>query len=427
MRVAIVTHVVRHNDGQGRVNHEIARAALDENIAVTLVASHVAPELLAHPNVRWVPVKIGRWWPTNLLRQQVFAFKSALWLRTHRSEYDVLHVNGFITWMPADVNTAHFVHSGWFGSKYYPFGLTKGVWSAYQFVYTRANATLERWAYRRSRVITAVSQKVADEIRAIGLTPRNRVDVIYNGVDTRGFAAAQGERAKFNLPADAFLLLFVGDLRTPRKNLGTVLEALRHLPPDVHMAVAGYLPGSPYPEQARALGVAGRVHFLGLVKEMPVLMHSVDAFVFPSRYEAMSLSLLEAMAAGLPVVTARTAGGAEIITPECGIVLDDPDDPKALAGAIARLANSSDVRRAMGIAASELATGFGWAHMAAQYIALYRQLAGQQEDRQRAAAASATGSESLGANVLTGRQGIKHKAIELTAIESRPVDYKVAE
>jgi glycosyltransferase involved in cell wall biosynthesis len=174
---------------------------------------------------------------------------------------------------------------------------------------------------------------------------------------------------------------------------------LRHLPPDVHIAVAGYLPGSPYPEQARALGVADRVHFLGLVKEMPVLMHSVDAFVFPSRYEAMSLSLLEAMAAGLPVVTARTAGGAEIITPECGIVLDDPDDPKALAGAIARLANSSDVRRAMGVAANELATGFGWARMAAQYIALYRQLAGQREDRQRAA----------------------------TASESQPVNFKVAE
>ncbi|HEY1997293.1 glycosyltransferase family 4 protein [Paraburkholderia sp.] len=402
MRVAIVTHVVRHNDGQGRVNHEIARAALEAGIAVTLVASHVAPELLAHPNVRWVPMKIGRGWPTNLLRQQVFALKSALWLRAHRREFDVLHVNGFITWMPADVNTAHFVHSGWFGSKYYPFGLTKGVWSAYQSVYTRANSWLERWAYRRSRVITAVSKKVADEIRAIGLTPRNRVEVIYNGVDTAGFAAASGDRAKFGLPADAFLLLFVGDLRTPRKNLGTVLEALRHLPAQVHIAVAGYLPGSPYPEQARALGIADRVHFLGLVKEMPVLMHSVDAFVFPSRYEAMSLSLLEAMAAGLPVVTARTAGGAEIITPECGIVLDDPDDPKALAGAVARLARSDDARRAMGVAANELATGFGWARMAAQYIALYRQLAGHQEDRR---CASAADEQALASNVLAGHKG----------------------
>jgi glycosyltransferase involved in cell wall biosynthesis len=425
LRVAIVTHVVRHNDGQGRVNHEIARAALDENIAVILVASHVAPELLAHPKVRWIPMKIGRWWPTNLLRQQVFALKSGLWLRTHRSEYDVLHVNGFITWVPADVNTAHFVHSGWFSSKYYPFGLTKGLWSAYQFVYTRVNASLERWAYRRSRVITAVSQKVADEIRAIGLTPRNRVDVIYNGVDTRGFAAAQGDRAKFNLPPEAFLLLFVGDLRTPRKNLGTVLEALRHLPDHVHIAVAGYLPGSPYPEQARSLGIAGRVHFLGLVKEMPVLMHSVDAFVFPSRYEAMSLSLLEAMAAGLPVVTARTAGGAEIITPECGIVLEDPDDPKALASAIAQLAESGDTRRAMGVAANELATGFGWARMAAQYIALYRQLAGQQEDRQRVG--TAVDAEPLAASMLTGHKGIESRGIELMSAGYTGTEYKGVE
>ncbi|MFM0201702.1 glycosyltransferase family 4 protein [Paraburkholderia fungorum] len=407
MRVAIVTHVVRHNDGQGRVNHEIARAALAENIAVTLVASHVAPDLLAHPNLRWVPMKIGKWWPTNLLRQQVFAFRSAMWLRAHRREYDVLHVNGFITWMPADVNTSHFVHSGWFGSKYYPFGLTKGVWSAYQSVYTRCNAWLEGWAYRRSKVITAVSQKVADEIRAIGLTPHNRVDVIYNGVDTQGFAAATGERAKFGLPADAFLLLFVGDLRTPRKNLGTVLQALKHLPDHVQIAVAGFLPGSPYPEQAKTLGIAHRVHFLGLVKDMPVLMHSVDAFVFPSRYEAMSLSLLEAMAAGLPVVTARTAGGAEIITPECGIVLDDPDDPKALAGAVARLADNDDARRAMGVAANELATGFGWARMAAQYIALYRQLAGQQKDRQRneAEASAVAKSDALTLNTLAGQKG----------------------
>ncbi|MGF6759095.1 glycosyltransferase family 4 protein [Paraburkholderia sp. GAS334] len=401
MRVAIVTHVVRHNDGQGRVNHEIARAALEENIAVTLIASHVAPELLAHPDVRWIPIRIGKWWPSNLIRQQVFALKSAWWLRRHRHEYDVLHVNGFISWVAADVNTAHFVHSGWFGSKYYPFGLAKGVWSAYQFLYTGLNAQLERWAYRRSRVITAVSQKVADEIRAIGLTPRNRVDVIYNGVDTQGFAAAGGDRTRFNLPADAFLLLFVGDLRTPRKNLGTVLKALRELPEHVHIAVAGYLPGSPYPEQARSLGVGDRVHFLGLVKEMPVLMHSVDAFVFPSRYEAMSLSLLEAMAAGLPVVTARTAGGAEIITPECGIVLEDPDDPHALAGAISRLAASDPVRRAMGIAASELATGFGWARMARQYIDLYRQLAGRRDDPRKARGGEA---DALGASVLARRE-----------------------
>ena len=153
-------------------------------------------------------------------------------------------------------------------------------------------------------------------------------------------------------------------------------------------------------------------------------MHSVDAFVFPSRYEAMSLSLLEAMAAGLPVVTARTAGGAEIITPECGIVLDDPDDPKALPSAVARLADNDDARRAMGVAANQLATGFGWARMAAQYIALYRQLAGQQKDRRRseAEAAVVAKTDALTLNTLAGQTD---RTTTLRTLRDNNYDHKI--
>jgi glycosyltransferase involved in cell wall biosynthesis len=374
MRVAIVTHSVRHNDGQGRVNYEIARAALAEQCPVTLVASHVAPALLVDPRVRWVPIRIGRAWPTNLLRHQIFAIKSAVWLRKHRSEYDLLHVNGFISWVHADVNTAHFVHGGWISSPYYPYALTRGLRSGYQYVYTRVNAWLERWAYRRSRVVAAVSEKVAEELRETGV-PAPKIEVVHNGVDARAFAAATGARAAFGLPDDAFLLLFAGDLRTPRKNLGTVLQALAQLPTRVHVVVAGRLRGSPYPDEARALGVADRVHFLDFVEDVGGLMHCVDAYVFPSRYEAMSLALLEAMAAGLPVVTARTAGGAEIIDPECGIVLDDPDDVDALARAVSRLAGDERLCCAMGAAASRVAQTFGWSRMGARYMEIYRRVA----------------------------------------------------
>jgi glycosyltransferase involved in cell wall biosynthesis len=374
MRIAIVTHAVRHNDGQGRVNYEIACAALAEQCPVTLVASHVAPALSSDPRVRWVPIRIGRAWPTNLLRHQLFAIKSAIWLRKHRHEYDVLHVNGFISWVHADVNTAHFVHGGWIRSPYYPYALTQGLHSAYQYVYTRVNAWLERWAYRRSRVAAAVSEKVAAELRETGV-PASKIEVVHNGVDVHAFSAAMGARATFGLPDSAFLLLFAGDLRTPRKNLGTVLRALAQLPERVHVAVAGRVKGSPYPDEARALGVADRVHFLDFVEDVAGLMHCVDAYVFPSRYEAMSLSLLEAMAAGLAVVTARTAGGAEIIDAECGIVLDDPDDVDALARAISRLAGDERLCRAMGTAARRVAEGFGWSRMGARYMEIYRRVA----------------------------------------------------
>ncbi len=379
MKIAIVTHVVRHNDGQGRVNYEIARAALAEGHQVTLLASHVAPELASETRLRWVAIKIGRFWPTKLFKQQVFALKTALWLKKHKKDYDVLHVNGFISWTKADVNTAHFVHGGWLRSPYYPFKLTGGLWSAYQVVYSHVNAKLEHWAYQRSKIIAAVSEKVAVEIRANG-TESERIEVVYNGVDTTAFTAARrtgSDRAQFQLPDDACLLLFVGDLRTPRKNLDTVLKALLELPSSVHLAVAGYIPGSPYPDEAKALGIGDRVHFLGLVKNMPTLMHSVDAFVFPSRYEAMSLSLLDALAAGLPVITAKTAGGAEIIGTDCGIVLDDPDDATALAGAVMKLADAPELRREMGVAARQLADQFGWARMARRYLDLYRGFANQ--------------------------------------------------
>jgi len=379
MKIAIVTHVVRHNDGQGRVNYEIARAALAEGHQVTLLASHVAPELASETRLRWIAIKVGRFWPTKLFKQQVFALKTAIWLKKNKKEYDVLHVNGFISWAKADVNTAHFVHGGWLRSPYYPFRLTGGLWSAYQVVYSRINAKLEHWAYQRSKIIAAVSEKVAIEIRANG-TESERIEVVYNGVDTSAFTAARqtgSDRSSFGLPLDACLLLFVGDLRTPRKNLDTVLKALLQLPSHVYLAVAGYLPGSPYPDEAKALGIGDRVHFLGLVKNMPTLMHSADVFVFPSRYEAMSLSLLEALAAGLPVITAKTAGGAEIIGTDCGIVLDDPDDAAALAAAVAKLADAPELRREMGAAARLLADQFGWARMARRYLDLYRGFANQ--------------------------------------------------
>ena len=373
MRIAIVTHSVRHNDGQGRVNYEVARAALAEGCAVTLVASHVAPSLLDNPRVRWIPIEIGRIWPGALLRHQLFALKSAQWLKAHRDEYDLLHVNGFITWAHADVNTSHFVHSGWLRSPYYPFRLMGGPRSVYQAIYTRLNARLERWAYRRSSVVAAVSEKVAIELRNAGVA-EEKIEIVHNGVDNETFEHASGSRQGFCLPDDAFLLLFAGDLRTPRKNLGTVLRALQQLPECVHVVVAGRVKGSPYPNEARALGVANRVHFLDFVEDVPGLMRCVDAYVFPSRYEAMSLSLLEAMAASLPVVTARTAGGAEIITPECGIVLDDPDDTAALAAAVARLAGDVRLACSMGVAAGRVAQGFGWSRMGARYMEIYRRI-----------------------------------------------------
>lgn len=372
LRVLIVTHVVRDNDGQGRVNYEIARALLAAGHHVTIISSMVAPDLLAHEAVRHVMIRESRL-PSRLLQYQMFALRSGWWIRAHRREFDIVHVNGFISWARADVNAVHFVHDGWYRCGFYPFRLTGGWYGAYQVIYTRLNAWCERWAFRRSSVVVPVSHKVGEEVRALGIGGAD-LRVIHNGVDAQQFAPGICERERFGLPLDPFMLLFAGDLRVSRKNLDAVLRALVSTPAHVHLAVAGILRNSPYPALARELDVADRVHFLDLVKDMPALMCSVDAFVFPSRYEAMSLVMLEALAAGLPVITVATAGGSEVINSRCGVVLESPEDVTGLAQAIKRVARDREYAREMGRAARELARTLTWQAMAERYLALYEEL-----------------------------------------------------
>jgi glycosyltransferase involved in cell wall biosynthesis len=376
MNLLIVTHTVGKNDGQGRVNYEVVQAALAAGHSVTLLSTTVDETLSRHPRVTVARLPASRV-PTRLLQYQVFALRAAAWIRTHRDEFDVVQVNGFIAWTRSDVNAIHFVHTGWRDSGYYPFRLSGGFYAAYQVLFTRLNAWCERWAFKRARVLVPVSEKVAAELVALGM-PRENIRVIHNGVDNVEFSpdlSQMSQRERFKLPEAPFMLLFAGDLRNARKNLDTVLRALVNCPRNVHLTVAGGVANSPYPAMAAALGVADRVHFVGMIRDMPGLMRCADAFVFPSRYEAMSLVLLEALASALPVITVHTAGGAEVITSECGIVLDDPDDEASLAEAIALIASDSLRAREMGLAAQALAATLSWQTMAARYLALFEEIA----------------------------------------------------
>ncbi len=159
-----------------------------------------------------------------------------------------------------------------------------------------------------------------------------------------------------------------------RKNLDTVLRAMRDVPA-LHLAVCGAVQGSPYPALAAKLGVSDRVHFLGFRRDMPDLMRAADMFVFPSRYEACSLVVLEALASGLPVLTAVTAGGAEVLTPTCGHVLSDPDDAKALAQTLGAWVDDPQRRQQMGQAARQVAEQHSWARMGDAYLRLYAESA----------------------------------------------------
>lgn len=357
--------------GQGRVNYEIAHYALMHGVNTTLVASEVAPELDRYSNATWVkimrPVK-----PPEIIRNHVFAYRTAKWLEQNRNNTGVLHVNGSGTWAPADVNAAHFVHNAWRKSPVHTGNLRKDLYGAYQRLYTLCNIYLERDAYRKARVIVAVSKRVRGELVESGV-PDERIRVIHNGVDLKEFRPGRVDRSSLGVPRDVPLALFAGDIRTPRKNLDTVLKALAKTRL-VHLAVVGTTEGSPYPAMSQELGLQDRVHFLGFRRDIAGVMRAADLFVFPSRYEACSLVLLEALASGLPVITAVTAGGAELVTPDCGVVLDDPNDVDALANSIETIAGDAHLRKQMGGNARAVAECHSWAEMAQRYLNLYSEV-----------------------------------------------------
>ena len=370
MKICIVTHKLVKGDGQGRVNYEVACEALAQGHELILVAGDIADHLSQNPQVTWVRISVDSW-PSALLRNLMFSYQSSRWLQLHRQKFDVLKINGNISDVRSTINAVHFVHSAWLKNTYNPTHQRR-CWlspkNAYQRLYTTLNAHWEKKAFQKSETLVAVSRQVEQELLEIGVK-QNQVKTIINGVDLNEFCPGPADRYQLGLPLQQVLALFVGDIKTPRKNLDTVLQALTQVQ-NLHLIVVGSTEKSPYPQLAKTLNIANRVHFLGFRRDVAQIMKAVDFFVFPSRYEACSLVLLEAMASGLPIITAQSAGGSELVDHRCGIVLENPDDVVQLAEAMEKLAYDASVCHTMGQSARLIAEDHSWTTMAQQYLDL---------------------------------------------------------
>jgi glycosyltransferase involved in cell wall biosynthesis len=376
LRIGIVTPSIAINEGQGRVNYEIAAEAVRRGHEVSVFCEHVGPDMAGRGDVWPKQIAAPNWLPTQLLKDQFFALGSLKYVNSGSRRngvvggrgFDAILANGFSTWSSTDVNAVHFVHSSWQESRHHPWRQHRTIRSMYYKLYNNLNAVLERGAFRRSRVIVAVSEKVKRELIDIGV-PAARITTILNGVDADEFRPGFEDRAPFNLPRDAVIGLFAGDLNDSRKNLDTVLHALAAAP-ELHLAVAGRHEHTRWEQLASEVGVRDRVHFVGFRRDMPQLMRATDLLVFPSRYEPFGLVILEALASGLPVITTRSAGGAEVVSPESGIVLQDSESVDELSAAMRQLSGSRELRESMGHAGRELALRHSWRAMADQYLRL---------------------------------------------------------
>lgn len=146
-------------------------------------------------------------------------------------------------------------------------------------------------------------------------------------------------RARYHIPQDAILLLSVGELSV-RKNHRAVLEALAAMGRrDVYYLICGQgaLEGW-LARHARQLGVGGNVRFAGYVGHIEDVYRAADIFVFPSLQEGLPVALMEAMAAGLPILCSRIRGSRDLVRDGVEGLLVDPHDVHGLAHAISRMA-----------------------------------------------------------------------------------------
>ena len=215
---------------------------------------------------------------------------------------------------------------------------------------TRRQVLAQRLAHRLATQVTAVSEAVADSVVALGV-PRARITVIPNGVDAARFVPpAPVEEARRALGADASPLVGSVGCLAARKDYGTLLEALRLLG-DRGLAFRAALVGDgpdrdALEARATALGLAGRVRFLGERDDIERLLPGMDVFVLSSREEGIPNALLEAMAAGRACVATAVGGTPEVLRDGETGWLVPPGEPGALADALEQaLTRPGEARR----------------------------------------------------------------------------------
>lgn len=232
---------------------------------------------------------------------------------------------------------------------------------------SRRQAWLIRQAARFTNRFVCVSQDSARFMEEQGIHP-DKVLTVWNGIDVARFA--------YRGFCPGGPIVTVARL-SPEKGIDVLLRAMVEVvraEPRVHLEIAGdgVLRGD-LEKLTGELGIAAQVRFLGEVADIPSLLSRASLFVLPSHSEGISLTLLEAMARGLPVVTTRVGGNTEVVVDGQTGFLVPPDDPSAMAARIRQLLGDLDRSQMMGRAGNHrVEAHFDIRRVLDRYERLYR-------------------------------------------------------
>ncbi|MDM7937016.1 MAG: glycosyltransferase family 1 protein [Cyanobium sp. CZS 48M] len=230
-------------------------------------------------------------------------------------------------------------------------------------------------AHNQAMLNLCTSSVMVEELAQRGI---QHTALWQRGVDTEMFrpelrSEAMRRRLMGSHPDSDSLLLYVGRLSAEKQieRIRPVLDAL----PQARLALVG---DGPHRAQLEKVFEGTATTFVGYLggEELGSAYASADAFLFPSSTETLGLVLLEAMAAGCPVVGANRGGIPDIVTDGVNGCLYDPDDDASLTAATLRLLASPERREQLRLAARQEAERWGWAGATAQLRRFYRDVAG---------------------------------------------------
>jgi UDP-glucose:(heptosyl)LPS alpha-1,3-glucosyltransferase len=237
----------------------------------------------------------------------------------------------------------------------------------------------ERVCFRlnRPRRFVCVSEGVADEIREFFPAQAARTIAIPNGVDTAAFAPdsraqeSAALRERLGISGERLLAIFVGS-EWQRKGLEPAIGALAQAA-QWDLLVVGNGDRERYERLAERLGVAARIHWIGVSRDVAPLYQLADALVFPTSYEAFPLVALEAAASGLPLLATPVNGIRELLRDgENGFLIRA--DPGDIGERLRLLGSDRALRERLGAAARAAALEYSWAKMVERHDALYESL-----------------------------------------------------
>lgn len=324
--------------------HELAKALVGTGVDVQVVSGQVIDGVTDEEIVEGIRVTRLPWSRSRWIRFLRAPWDVARILWSRRREFDVLHLHQFspvslyaiiltkLLGKPVLTKLPNVGDFGLPGLRHQPLG------------WLRLKILLS------SNAIVAMSEQSDQELRAFGF-PASRVLRVPNGINLSRIAA---RKPSGNTNRAVCRIVFVGRL-TEQKQLSTLLDAWQAVRQICQSPAELYLWGdgpqaSELKAQADRLGIAETVHFEGHVDNVPMRLREMNLFVLSSREEGNSNALLEAMAAGLPIVATAVGGTAMQVGAEGAPWLCAPGDPQALAEALTRLIEDPALRNATGAA-----------------------------------------------------------------------------